>query len=47
MVSREMRPIPPLEMESETYQCTKRAFGHSREPRPKSLLKTYMKVKSK
>jgi hypothetical protein len=42
-----MKPIPPLEMENETYQCTKRAFGHSKEPRPKSLLKTYMKVKSK
>jgi hypothetical protein len=39
-----MRPIPKLEMGNETYWHTEKAYGHSREPRPKSLLKTYMKV---
>jgi hypothetical protein len=47
MIFIEMRPIPPLELESETYQWTKTAFGHPREPGPKNLLKSYMKVKSK
>jgi len=47
MVFRKMKPIPPLKMENETYQCTKRAFGQSKKPRLKSLLKAYMKVKSK
>jgi len=47
MVSTKMRLIPSLEMGNKTFQCTKRAFGHSRDPRPKNLLKTYMKVKSK
>jgi hypothetical protein len=42
-----MKPIPKLEMRSETYSHTKKAFGHSRELGPKSLLKTYMKVESK
>lgn len=44
MVSIKMKPIPPLEMGSETYQHTKRAFRHSRKLGPKSLSKTCMKV---
>jgi hypothetical protein len=39
-----MRPILPLKMGSETYQCTKEAFEHFKEPRLKSLLKTFMNV---
>jgi hypothetical protein len=42
-----MKPIPKLEMGSGTYRHTKKTFGHSRELRPKSLSKTYIKVESK
>jgi hypothetical protein len=34
-------------MGSETCQCTKRVFKHSRKHGPKSLSKTYMKAESK
>jgi hypothetical protein len=34
-------------MGSETYQGSKEAFEHLKEPRPKSLLKTFMNVKFK
>lgn len=47
LVSTKMKPIPPLKMGSEIYQCTKKAFEHLKEPRPKSLLKTFMNVKFK
>jgi uncharacterized SAM-dependent methyltransferase len=43
MVIAKMRPIPLLEMGSETCQHTKRAFRHLRELGPKSILKTYMR----
>jgi hypothetical protein len=47
MVTIKIRPIPLLKMGSKTCQHTKKAFGHSREPRPKSLSKTYMRDKLK
>jgi hypothetical protein len=47
LVSTKMKPIPPLEMGNETYQCTKGAFGHLNELGLKSLLKTFMRVKLK
>ncbi len=34
-------------MGSEIYECTKKAFEHLKEPRPKHLLKTFMNVKFK
>jgi hypothetical protein len=40
-----MKPIPPQKMGSETCQRTKEAFEHLKEPRPKSILKTFMNVK--
>jgi hypothetical protein len=47
VVSTKLRPIPPLKMGSEAYECTKEAFEHLKEPRLKSLLKTFMNVKFK
>jgi hypothetical protein len=47
MIFIEMKPIPPLELGSKTYQHTKAAFRHSNILGPKSLLKTCMKVKLK
>jgi hypothetical protein len=42
-----MKPIPPLEMGSTTFRCTKGASRNSKKLGPKSLLKTYMRVELK
>jgi hypothetical protein len=47
MVFVEMKLILPLEMGSETYQQTKKAFRHWSELGLKGLSKTCMKVKLK
>jgi hypothetical protein len=47
MVFVEMKPILPLKMGSETYQCIKGAFEHSRKLGFRSFLKTFMKVELK
>jgi hypothetical protein len=47
VVSTKIRPILPLKMGRETYRCIKEAFEHLKEPRLKSLSKTFMSVKVK
>ncbi len=36
--------IPPPKMRKKTHHCIQKAYGQSKKHRPKSLLKTYMKV---
>jgi hypothetical protein len=36
--------ITPQEMRKETHHCIQKAYGQSKKPRPKSFLKTYMRV---
>jgi hypothetical protein len=47
MVSIKMKLMPLLKIGSETCQQTKRAYGHSKQPRPKNFSKTQMKAKYK
>jgi hypothetical protein len=47
MVFVEMRPTPPLKMGNKICQCNKLAFGNSKEPRAKNLLKTCRRADSK
>jgi hypothetical protein len=47
MVFAKMKPIPPLEMGSETCQCTKGTFGHQNNMGLKNLSKIYMKIELK
>jgi hypothetical protein len=44
MTSKEINPMPPLEMGRATYQWTEKVMGHSNELGPKSLSKTPIKV---
>jgi hypothetical protein len=47
MTFEEINLMFPLELRRTIYQWTRRALGHSNEPRPKSLSKTPIRVEYK